>query len=64
MLNCLRSTDLPQVAGLLFPAELVFVGPRPATYIWAEQLYAILGGRVSHIRKLGTWNSALLRKSQ
>jgi cephalosporin-C deacetylase-like acetyl esterase len=49
MLNCLRITDLPQVAGLLFPAELVFLGPRPNSYRWAEELYSRLGGRVSHL---------------
>lgn len=43
MLNCLRITDLPQVAGLLWPARLLFVGPRPATYIWAEELHRHLG---------------------
>lgn len=55
MLNCLRVTDLPQVAGLLFPAELVFVGPRPGTYVWTEQVYAALGGRMTHVRKLDLW---------
>jgi hypothetical protein len=43
MLNCLRITDLPQVAGLLYPAELVIVGECPSTYEWAEALYERLG---------------------
>lgn len=43
MLNCLRITDLPQVAGLLYPTELVFTSGCPATYQWAEDLYARLG---------------------
>jgi cephalosporin-C deacetylase-like acetyl esterase len=43
MLNCLRITDLAQVAGLLHPAELVFVGDFPASYQWAEDLYKRLG---------------------
>ena len=51
MLNCLRITDLPQVAGLLFPAELVFLGPRPNSYLWAEDLFSQLGGRVSHVKE-------------
>ena len=51
MLNCLRITDLPQVAGLLFPAELVFLGPRPNSYLWAEDLYFRLGGRVRHVKE-------------
>lgn len=50
MLNCLRITDLPQVAGMLFPAELVFLGPRPSSYLWAEDLFFKLGGRVSHVK--------------
>jgi cephalosporin-C deacetylase-like acetyl esterase len=62
MLNCLRITDLPQVAGLLFPAELVFVGPRPASYRWAEELYSRLGGRVSHVSDLSMWETKLVQK--
>lgn len=49
MLNCLRITDLPQVAGLLFPAKLVFLGPRPNSYLWTEDLFSRLGGQVSHV---------------
>jgi hypothetical protein len=56
MLNCLRITDLPQVAGLLFPTELVFLGPRPPSYLWAENLYLELGGKVSHVKKLSEYN--------
>jgi cephalosporin-C deacetylase-like acetyl esterase len=43
MLNCLRFTDLPSVAGLLFPAELVFIGDCPSTYDWTEEQYRRLG---------------------
>lgn len=50
MLNCLRITDLPQVAGMLFPAELIFLGPRPSSYLWAEDLFFKLGGTVRHIK--------------
>jgi len=64
MLNCLRITDLPEVAGLLFPAELVFVGPRPSAYSWAEELYARLGGNICHIRKLELWDGAMLQDPQ
>ena len=38
MLFARRVTDLPQVAGLLWPAELVFIGPRPPSYQWTEEL--------------------------
>lgn len=57
MLNVLRLTDLPYVAGLLWPAELVFLHSRPETYQWAEDLYRRLGepGAVRHLQNLGEW---------
>ena len=57
MLFALRVTDLPQVAGLLWPAELIFIGPRPTTYQWAEDLYARLGapGAVRRIMEWSQW---------
>ncbi len=57
MLNCLRITDLAQVAGLLWPAELVFVGKTPTTYEWAEALYHQLGepGRVTRVDDVSRW---------
>ncbi len=39
MLNCLRITDLPQVAGLMYPNEIVAIGEFPETYKWTEELY-------------------------
>jgi cephalosporin-C deacetylase-like acetyl esterase len=62
MLNCLRITDLPQVAGLLFPAELVFVGSRPPSYRWAEELHSRLGGRVCHVSELSMWETDLVQR--
>ena len=58
--NCLRITDLPQVAGLLWPAELVFIGATPPTYDWAEELYRKLGppGRVSRVKDVREWKPA------
>ncbi len=57
MLNILRYTDLPYVAGLLWPTELVFLGPRPRPYSWAEELYTKLGppGLVRHIKSITQW---------
>ena len=52
MLNCLRYTDLPYMTGLLYPADLVFVGERPDSYQWAEELYSALGGKVYKIKQL------------
>ena len=43
MLNCLRVTDLSQVAGLLFPAEIVVFGEVPPAYQLAEDTYRRLG---------------------
>jgi hypothetical protein len=60
MLNCLRITDLAQVAGLLFPAELVVAGATPETYAWAEELYRKLGatGKFHRVKELSSWNPA------
>jgi hypothetical protein len=49
LLRCLTVTDLPEVAALLHPVELVFLGPRPAAYGWTEDLLARLGGTVRHL---------------
>ncbi len=43
MLGALRIVDLPQVAGLIWPTKLIFVGGRPQSYAWAESLYERLG---------------------
>lgn len=43
MLSCLQITDLPQIAGLLYPTELVFIGDVPSSYAWAKELYGKLG---------------------
>jgi hypothetical protein len=55
MLNCLRFTDLPYAAGLLHPADLVFVGERPDTYGWAEDVYNRLGAKVYNVGKLAEY---------
>ncbi len=57
MLNCLRITDLPQVAGLLFPADIVAIGSLPDSYDWARKLYATLNepDRFQGIDKLSQW---------
>ncbi|MCM4152832.1 hypothetical protein DHD05_14645 [Arenibacter sp. N53] len=57
MLNCLRVTDLPQVAGLQFPNELVVIGNRPKTYEWIEELYMNLDRPDAYksIQKVSQW---------
>ena len=54
MLNCLRYTDLPYIAGALWPTRLIFLGIRPKTYIWTEEIYEKLGepGEIIHIKDL------------
>lgn len=60
MLNCLRITDLPQVAGLLFPTEVLVAGEVPATYDWAADLYQRLGAPngFRRVRTLADWKAA------
>lgn len=57
MLNCLRVTDLPYVAGLLHPTELVFIGECPSSYDWAEALYRRLGapGAFRRVKELSDY---------
>jgi dienelactone hydrolase len=57
MLNSLRVTDLPQVAGLLWPARLVLVGSVPDSYRWTKELYARLGspGVLEEVPELRQW---------
>ncbi len=42
MLNCLRITDVPQVAGLVWPTKVGFVEEPPATYMWAINTHEML----------------------
>lgn len=60
MLNCLRVVDLAQVAGLLWPTELVLIGDAPATYEWAQGLYTRLGspGRITRVKSIADWRPA------
>ncbi len=39
MLNCLRITDSPQVAGMLYPTKLVILGKPHENYNWSTQVY-------------------------
>jgi hypothetical protein len=59
MLNCLRLTDLAQVAGLLWPTEVVITGDCPDTYRWAQELYERLGkpGRFRVMPDLAEWRA-------
>jgi cephalosporin-C deacetylase-like acetyl esterase len=58
MLNCLKYTDLPYLAGALWPINIVFLGPRPREYAWTEEIYEKIGspGTVTHIKSISQWN--------
>ncbi|MHC4517581.1 MAG: alpha/beta hydrolase family protein, partial [Planctomycetota bacterium] len=57
MLNCLRITDLPQVAGLLFPRDVAIAGSAPESYGWAKGLYERLGeaDNFQNVTQLSQW---------
>lgn len=59
MLNCLRVTDLPVVAGLLHPSEIVIAGDAADTYHWTEELFGRLQprGRFKRVRDLAEWRA-------
>ena len=59
MLNCLRYTDLPQVAALLYPAHIVVAGGFPSTYEWAEKLYRSMTppGRFERVKVVSDWSA-------
>ena len=60
MLNCLRHTDLAQVAGLLYPTPIVIAGEFPPAYAWAEDLYRGVtpAGRFHRVASLTEWSPA------
>ncbi|HOW64686.1 MAG TPA: acetylxylan esterase [Candidatus Paceibacterota bacterium] len=57
LLNALRIADVDQVAGYLWPGELVLEGAATGTYSWAEETYRKLGspGRLARVKALGDW---------
>lgn len=59
MLNCLRVTDVPRVAGLLYPANLVMAGPTPESFDWARELYQALGApeKFQRVERFSEWKS-------
>ncbi|MCZ7646045.1 MAG: acetylxylan esterase [Planctomycetota bacterium] len=60
LLHALRITDLPELAALLWPCELVFAGARPAAYEWTEEAYRRLGppGIIRRVTTLDDWRTA------
>ena len=62
MLNCLRTTDLAQVAGLFFPRDIVIAGSMPDSYEWAKQLYETLGkpNALQNVESFSKWQPSSL----
>lgn len=58
MLNCLRVTDLPQVAGILAPTKVYFIGKPHENYEWAKQTMAAVGkgDMVEEISNMRGWS--------
>ena len=58
MLNCLQVTDLPQVAGFMFPKELIMLGEIPKSYEWTKNLYETLDHSSAYhiMENLDSWN--------
>jgi cephalosporin-C deacetylase-like acetyl esterase len=56
MLNCLRITDLAQVAGALLPTKFVGIGKLPETYNWTKSVYdKIKPGHFQNINNISEW---------
>lgn len=57
MLNCLRVTDLPQVAGILAPTKIYFVGKPHKNYEWVEKTLDAVGKEetLEEIQSIRNW---------
>ncbi|PAV31258.1 hypothetical protein CIL05_00980 [Virgibacillus profundi] len=58
IINSLRHTDLPQLAGLIWPTKLIFLGNRPKNYRLSEDIHKKLGepGGVWRMQELSDLN--------
>jgi hypothetical protein len=43
ILNCLRVTDVYQLPALISPADIIFIGEMPESYMWSENVLTKLG---------------------
>ncbi len=61
IINALRYTDLPHLAGMLWPTKIIFVGQRPESYRWTEKLYRHFGepGGIWRVRNMEDWKGFL-----
>ena len=58
MLSVLRITDLPEVAGMMAPREIVSLTPLPAAYRYTSSIYGLHGKR-DYIRQAASLGEAL-----
>jgi cephalosporin-C deacetylase-like acetyl esterase len=57
MLNCLRVTDLPYIAGVLSPTSVVFLGQPHGNYAWASEVNAAIGQaeKIRQVNSIRDW---------
>ncbi|RJP31386.1 MAG: hypothetical protein C4527_08015 [Candidatus Omnitrophota bacterium] len=57
MLNCLRITDLPQVAGIVWPTKVFFIGKPHENYQWAMETCQNIGQkeRIGVLQGIADW---------
>ncbi|MFN7994314.1 MAG: acetylxylan esterase [Bryobacteraceae bacterium] len=58
LLNVLRITDLPELAGMVAPREIVSLGPVPEAYAYSRSIYRLYGEK-SSFRMAGDLGEAL-----
>ena len=58
LLNVLRITDLPEVAGMMAPREIVSLTPLPTAYRYTRSIYG-LHGKPDSIRQAASLGEAL-----
>ena len=57
MLNCLRVTDLAQVAGMNMSTKFIGIGELPQTYKWTKSLYEALNpNNFKIVGSFSEWN--------
>ena len=53
LLNVLRITDLPEVAGMVAPREIVSLTPLPEAYRYTSSIYRLHGKAIREASALG-----------
>jgi hypothetical protein len=58
LLNILRITDLPEVAGMIAPREIVSITPMPEAYRYTRAIYSLFG-KLDSMRQAASLGEAL-----